>query len=66
MLARQMGLVMPLHDRDDVGGAETAGAEEIIHRIAGLIQFQRIDLLPDPTVGIGGAVVADVACTRKG
>ena len=66
VLARQMGLVMRLHDRDDVSGAVTTRAKEIIHRVTRHIRFERVDLLPEPAVGIGGTVVADVAAPRNG
>src|ERR1035437_1185047 len=61
-----MGLIMPLDDRDDVGGTEAITAKEIIERIARLGSFERVDLLPNKTVGIGGAVVANVFAPRNG
>ena len=46
--------------------AEAVGAQEIVHRVAGPVRFQRGDLLPDQAVGIGGAVVAGVFAPGEG
>src|ERR1019366_9496300 len=58
--------VMPLYNRNDVFDTETMGAKEIIHRVARRTQFQIVDLVTNPTVGIGGTVVTGIFAPREG
>src|SRR6516165_9204542 len=64
--ADEVRFVVTLNDGDDVFDAESIVAQEIVHRITRAISFERVDLLPDPTVRVGRPVVAGVFAPGEG